>query len=205
MTISKHLQEICQDAAEKVGISYDLEKNLLWDSEARLLLELSTHHAHEGVVIEIGTYRGYSACLMGMVRKLADGMEVYTVDQSQWLSADALLTRDRIGRLGLRDTVHCINLSSGPASVQIVRTAIGEHTECSLLFIDGDHSENSVLHDVRTWLPMVAVDGLIVFHDRVRVSEVDAAIQKMLRTGEEPVASEQYLAAYTRDQFHESF
>ena len=203
MIVTERLEQACRDTARLVGIGYDYEKNLLWDQEAMLLMELAGIQSRDGVIVEIGTYRGYSACLMGGIRQALGGKPVYTVDQSPMDSEDAKLARSRIAALGLQDHVFCINLPSDPATVHHLHTTIGWSERASLLFIDGDHTEEAVVNDATIWLPMVAGGGLVAFHDRVRLNTVDAAIGRLIRPDESPVAATLYLAAYMRDQFCE--
>ena len=74
----------------------------------------------------------------------------------------------------------------------------------TLLFIDGNHSEAAVTHDVQTWLPLVSELGLVAFHDCVRLKSVDSAIRNVIkpRQVEFPVSAALYTVVYMKNQFN---
>ena len=203
--LTKWEEEIVRQAKQRVGTGYDLSKNLIWDEEIDTLIGLSTYRQHEGYVVEIGTFRGYSAALMGIARWIGGGvLPLFTVDHHKMDSEDALAARTRIKAIGLWDRIILVNGPSGPDTFSIVRGCTGDRG-VSLLFIDGDHSEPAVLNDIRIWLPLVMEVGIVVFHDVGR-SEVDSALQKAIKPDQidTPFAYVKHLKAYMKVQFNAS-
>jgi len=49
----------------------------------------------------------------------------------------------------------------------------------SALFIDGNHSYDSVMSDIRDYVPKVVPDGVILFHDYHNFIEVKNAVDSM--------------------------
>jgi hypothetical protein len=54
--------------------------------------------------------------------------------------------------------------SHHPRTIRAVSELLGEQP-VNVLFVDGDHSYAGVRTDVASYLPFVAVDGLVVLHD----------------------------------------
>ena len=72
----------------------------------------------------------------------------------------------RVNALNLTDVVQVIRKTSEEA---MPINGIG------MLHIDGNHSEESSLHDVKKWVPLVQSGGVIVFDD-VTWGTTDAAV-----------------------------
>lgn len=146
--------------------------------EGRALYEAALRHLHGGVAVEIGTYCGKSAVLLGAAAA-ATGSVLYTVDhhhgseehQPGWEYHDAALVDPVSGRFdtlpalrrtldqaGLEDSVVAV---VGDSSV----AARGWRTPLELLFIDGGHSEAAARQDFDSWARWVAVGGALAIHD----------------------------------------
>ncbi len=113
--------------------------------------------------VEVGSYLGASTAFLGFAALHRAGT-VHAIDP--W-------TNDAMGAEGARDTwgefrrntepfTHFIVPHQGfSADVHARETAI----PCDLLFIDGDHSYDAVVTDLRCWLPSLKRGGVLAMHD----------------------------------------
>jgi predicted O-methyltransferase YrrM len=124
----------------------------------------------EGVIVEIGSYKGRSAVALA----LAGTSQVYCIDTFTDVTgrggeiypnsvADFLRN---IASAGLTDRVTPIVSTS-----KLAREGWGiDHNfpvafPIKLLFIDGDHAYESVKQDYELWSPLVVTGGWVIFHD----------------------------------------
>ena len=111
-------------------------------------------------VLEIGTFKGWSAITMAQAR---EDVKIITIDNYEGIPTENLCA-----------TVNEVNkniLGSG-CSKQILHFQVSSHDydnklkrKFDLLFIDGDHTFDGVKHDFEKFLPFVKDKGIILFHD----------------------------------------
>lgn len=122
-----------------------------------------------GTYVELGTFRGRSACLLGeSVSKLPDS-KLFTVDlfdqralSSKYKSKDVNTHKEVIELLktkGLDKHVEVIKADTITAASLFYPESI------VFLFIDADHSYEGVKADFEAWEEIVKRDGIIAFHD----------------------------------------
>lgn len=135
---------------------------LIGDEEYRLLYKLSKENKI-GPIVEIGSFTGLSTTALGYGSKNGKRFPVFSIDPHDidygmdGCEISTHFFRNMISH-GLLDVVRPIEtLSAVP--VKNWNYGIG------LLWIDGDHSYEGCRQDVNNWLPHVAVNGKIVFHD----------------------------------------
>jgi len=142
-------------------------------------------------VVEIGVYEGSSAVVL--CRVLRPDAELHLIDpfghhpdalRPGWAATEAA-TRRVVARAardhGPKVTWH-IAFSS-----EVART--WDRGPVDLVFVDGDHSEAGARADWELWSPLVAVDGVLLFHD-ARASRPDgiglpgptAVVDQLVRT-----------------------
>jgi predicted O-methyltransferase YrrM len=113
--------------------------------------------------IEVGSYLGASTAFLGFAA-LHRGGTVHAIDP--W-------TNDAMGAEGARDTwgefrrntesfAHFIVPHQGFSADVHARV---NTIPCDLLFIDGDHSYDAVVTDLRCWLPSLKRGGALAMHD----------------------------------------
>ena len=128
----------------------------------------------EGVIVEIGSYRGRSAIAMAK----DSIVPVYAIDPHNMMvdgmggsftSKDRAVFIENIFKAGVHEKVHIVNLESNHA-------AMGWSKPIGLLWIDGDHSFKQVKLDAVNWIPHVIKGGLIAFHD-CRYEDVAKALK----------------------------
>jgi predicted O-methyltransferase YrrM len=146
--------------------------------EGLALYETAATYAAVGPIAEVGTYCGKSTIYLAAAASAA-GQLVVTVDhhrgseeiQPGWEHHDPELVDPATGRMdslpffratlaaaGLEEHVVAVIGASADVS-KLWRAPLG------MLFIDGGHSETSVLTDYQGWAPWVAAGGALAFHD----------------------------------------
>ena len=72
--------------------------------------------------------------------------------------------------------------------IPIAKYSTDAYEECpdqiALIFIDGDHSYDGVMHDIEHYLPRVVPGGLVAFHDYWREEGVAQAVNELLQLSE---------------------
>lgn len=135
-----------------------------------------------GVVVEIGAYRGASTVALALGLRAAGRGHITSIDPH----------RDYTGVLGGRFSAQDHDAFSANLQAHGVASWVTHHCSTSaavagqwsgaidLLWIDGDHSYDGVAADLRDWLPFVADGGLVILDDHAPGSEVEAAVRDCL-------------------------
>lgn len=117
--------------------------------------------------IEIGSYCGKSAVLMALAKQYADSTEkVYCIDtfQSSNEELDGTGTMDEFF-----GNVHLLSVSNYVCAIQAdshdPETSLRVPLGASIVYIDGGHTHEACLADIRNWRRHVALDGVMLFHD----------------------------------------
>jgi len=143
--------------------------------EGYALYRLAADGPGLGAIVEIGSYCGLSTAYLAAGSKAAHREKVIAVDHflgspehqagGEW--ASAVLTRqgttfyrfcENLARLHLLQHVQAIQATSAEA-------ALAWKGPVRLLFIDAEHSYESVRTDFDNWQPFVVAGGLIALHD----------------------------------------
>jgi predicted O-methyltransferase YrrM len=153
-------------------------KGFMDDQETLRLYDLALEASARGPLLEIGSYCGRSAVIMGSACRKTGGV-LFSVDhhrgseeqQPDQAYFDPDLFDERQGRIdtfpffrqaleknGLEDTVVPIVCDSGIAGRMW-------STPLALVFIDGGHSFEAALADFLTWSPHIVEKGFLVIHD----------------------------------------
>jgi MMP 1-O-methyltransferase len=148
------------------------------EDEGVLLHAYATHAGVEGPVLEIGTYCGKSAILLGAAARVT-GSVAFTLDhhrgseenQAGWEHHDTSLVDPRTGRMDtlpvFRRTIADAGLEEDVVAVLGHSTAVARHwrTPLALLFIDGGHGHDPAHDDYEGWVPWVRSGGFLLIHD----------------------------------------
>ena len=153
-------------------------KGFMDEEEARRLYTLSLQAAETGPVLEIGSYCGKSAYIIGSAAKEKNSI-LYSVDHHRgseeqqpgeaYFDPDLFdpkskavntfpFFRNTLAKAGLEDTVIPIVATSQAAGKMW-------QTPLSLVFIDGGHSFEAAYSDYLTWACHIRSQGLLVIHD----------------------------------------
>ena len=132
--------------------------------------------AGPGTWLEIGTYCGKSTYLLGNAARVADARLV-TVDhhhgseenQPGWEWHDTSMVDPRSGRLDTLPSFRpVLDALDDVCTAVIARTQVVGRwwaTPVQLLFLDGNHTEETAQHDYRAFAPHVVPGGLLLVHD----------------------------------------
>jgi MMP 1-O-methyltransferase len=163
---------------DKFRLAAEAARGFMPADEGLALYETAATYAGVGPIAEVGTYCGKSTIYLAAAAREA-GQLVVTVDhhrgseeiQPGWEHHDAELVDQATGRMdslpffratlaaaGLEEHVVAVIGTSADVS-RLWRAPLG------LLFIDGGHSEASVVTDYEGWAPWVARGGALAFHD----------------------------------------
>jgi len=152
-------------------------KGFMPDDEAAALRDAAAQ-APVGVWLEIGTYCGKSTVHLGVIAREV-GAQLVTLDhhrgseenQPGWEWHDASLVDAHVGRLdtlpSLRHTLFDAGLEDTVDVVVGTTQRVGRWwtTPLTLLFLDGNHTEEVAQHDYVTFAPHVVQGGLLAVHD----------------------------------------
>lgn len=146
--------------------------------EGRTLYEAALRYLNGGVGVEIGTYCGKSALMLGAAAAQTDSV-LFTIDhhhgseehQAGWEFHDASLV-DEV--TGLFETLPIFRRTLDAAGIDDHVVAIvgkspvvarGWRSPLQFLFIDGGHTEAAAQRDFDGWVKWVAPGAALVIHD----------------------------------------
>jgi len=128
----------------------------LTDEEGEALYELARRCCGDGVIVEIGSWKGKSTVCLGLGSRAGNSVPVYAIDpHADYRFGDF---KTNVERAGIADLVRPIASLSQPAADEFVEPI-------ELLFVDGSHEYDLVLEDFEKWVPKVVDGGWVAFHD----------------------------------------
>jgi MMP 1-O-methyltransferase len=141
----------------------------LTDPEGECLYRLARHCTGEGVIVEIGSWKGRSTLWLGWGSKAGKRARVYAIDPHTGSSEHQ--ERDRhvhtleefkgnIAQAGLDEIVIPVVETSAAAARRFALPV-------ELIFIDGAHEYDLVRLDFESWFPKVLEGGIMAFHDTI--------------------------------------
>jgi predicted O-methyltransferase YrrM len=156
----------------------DAAKGFMPPAEAEALWDAAWAMAPHGVLLEVGTYCGKSACWLGGAAALRGG-QVVTVDhhrgseenQAGWEHHDPSLVDPELGLMDtvpfFRKTMHAAGLEDTVTAIIGRSTTVAAiwSTPLAMLFIDGGHAEEHAQNDYAGWARFVIPQGVLAIHD----------------------------------------
>lgn len=150
--------------------------------EAAMLFSYCEKVPDNSVLVELGTWKGASACIMSAAKEKS---KIFTIDNFRAdvyydrrgieIEQEIKKTRDNLKELGN------------------ITLLMGNNTDCAtwwnkelvinLLFIDSDHRYESVKLDIKDWLPFVIEGGFVLFHDYESHEGVLPAVDEFIEAG----------------------
>lgn len=154
-----------------------------FDDEEAAVYHALASKVQEGVVVELGVWKGRS--LAGILPVCAqNGNHVFAIDQWGTIAGD-LLTDDsntaildifktNLKLLGHESIVTIIQSDTSTAAQQF------EDGSVDLIFVDGDHSHEGVRKDLFAWIPKLKPEGVMFGHDYHWFEGVRTALAEVL-------------------------
>ena len=153
-------------------------KGFMPEDEGQALHDAGVAAAPLGPLLEIGTYCGKSALLLGAAAREADTV-VFTIDhhrgseenQSGWEHHDPDVVDPETGRM---DTLPFFRRAVTAAELEPYVVAVVGHsvpiarawaTPLGFCFVDGGHALEVAMADYEGWAPHVAAGGTLAIHD----------------------------------------
>ncbi len=132
---------------------------LLLEQDIKQLRYLASQ-VNDGIIVEIGTFRGLSATVMA--REMNGNSYLITMDNYE--------SRNKNEKSDLNDMIN--NLKNVGVKEKIIAVVSKSETfskfwnqQIDLLFIDGAHDYKSVSQDFNLWSKFIKNNGKVAFHD----------------------------------------
>lgn len=119
-------------------------------------------------IVEVGGFLGKSTCYLGnQIKAAGTGVRVLCVDPwpAYWMEEKKLkavetfdMWRANVKQSGWEDFIFPLRTTSAIAAT-IVKNGLGA------VYIDGDHTYESVRDDIKAWLPKIRKGGILAGHD----------------------------------------
>jgi predicted O-methyltransferase YrrM len=156
--------------------------------ELSLLYHLALHAPAQGRIVEIGSYLGRSTVVLARASADIGGPPVVAVDpHTAALGIDGRPPRDtkadflaNLATAGVADHVRLEHTTS----VEAAKSWAGDRIRME--FVDGWHTRDAVLEDVRSWAGWYAPDVCVVFDDFMVSEGVRQAVRELQARGELP-------------------
>lgn len=123
------------------------------------------------IVIETGTYKGFSTLMIASALKHNDLGHLYTIDLNDWNVID------ECRKFELDSFVTFIKSDSSVAIQGLLRTI----KKIDFLWLDADHTTQAVLNEVSAAMPGLKPGTLIAMHDTILFPEESLAIENLKR------------------------
>lgn len=134
--------------------------------EGNLLYNLSKNCSSKGVIVEIGSWKGYSTLWLAKGSKEGNNVPIYAIDPHTGASIHKEMYGEintyntfieNITKAGVKDIIKPLVMTSVEAEEQ------WKSRNIALLFIDGDHKVADV--DFKIWCSHLIDGGIVALHD----------------------------------------
>jgi MMP 1-O-methyltransferase len=151
-------------------------------TELSLLFHAALARPADGEIVEIGSYLGRSTIVLAAAARAAGAPPVVAVDPHTSAlgipGEEVVDTRqqflDNVGAAGFADHVLLRHMTSAQAAAEWDRGRV------RLLFVDGWHSREAVLEDVRAWAPHLGPEPTVIFDDFLSHAGVRRAVRELV-------------------------
>ena len=139
----------------------------LTEKEGRLLYRLAKNCRGRGAIVEIGSWKGRSTVWLGKGSMRGSRTKIYAIDphtgSSEHLKENGKVWtfeefKDNIKKAKVNQLIIPLVETSKKAAKNFSRPV-------ELIFIDGAHEYQAVLHDFELWFQKVIEGGVMAFHD----------------------------------------
>jgi predicted O-methyltransferase YrrM len=147
----------------------DIQKlpGMLSNTEVECLFHLGQFNDCQGVIVEIGSWKGKSTVALALGAAKVCDEKIYAIDPHLVMPEEGYLTDTKAEFLanlqtaGVADRVVPMIMTSAAA-------AQGWQKPVRLLWIDGDHRYASANLDFLLWEPHLVEGGILAMHDTIR-------------------------------------
>jgi len=119
------------------------------------------------VVLEIGTFCGYTACWLSRALQENGSGHLWIVDNFTFPPGSAEMVYQNLDRCGVADRVTILEKNS-----QEILWSVDVPTPIDFAFIDGDHAYDVCSSDVENCLKGLSPRGMICIHDVISTHDV---------------------------------
>ncbi len=146
-------------------------EGMLTEREGEFLYSLARNGPGEGVIVEIGSWKGKSTIWLAKGTQHANREQVYAIDHHQGSIEHREYFHEGYDSTESEFT-HNIQLAGVekwvvPLVMRSEKALEGWDIPVRFLWIDGDHEYESVKGDFLMWEPHLVDGGIIAFHDTV--------------------------------------
>lgn len=140
---------------------------MLTYAEVDCLFKLGQFSQCEGVIVEIGSWKGKSTAALALGAARAHNPTIYAIDPHKILPDEGYFEDTEseffanIKQVGVQNRVVSMIMTSEEA-------ACGWQEPIRLLWIDGDHRYESTQLDFSLWEPHLVEGGILAMHDTIR-------------------------------------
>lgn len=140
---------------------------MLTYAEVDCLFKLGQFNQRNGVIVEIGSWKGKSTVALARGASKTHGEKIYAIDPHSVLPEEGYLEDTKaeflanIKQAGIESRVVPLIMTSADA-------ARGWNKPIRLLWIDGDHRYESTKLDFTLWEPYLVEGGILAMHDTIR-------------------------------------
>ena len=153
-------------------------KGFMDEDEAKRLYTISLEASENGPILEIGSYCGKSAYIIGSACKLNEAI-LFSIDHHKGSEEqqpgeeyfDSDLYDYKLSKINtfpfFQETIAKTSLENTVVPIVASSTTAGKmwSTPVSMLFIDGGHSFEAAYNDYLTWAFHIKPEGFLVIHD----------------------------------------
>jgi len=155
----------------------------LTDYEGALLYNLAKNCSGQGVIVEIGSWKGRSTIWLAKGTQAGNKKaQVYAIDphtgtSKQQKKYGSVWTFDKF-----KENIHRTDVDD--IVIPIVKTsekaAVAFKKPVELIFIDGAHEYEMVKRDIELWFPKVIDGGIMAFHDTTWKTGPKKAVEELV-------------------------
>jgi MMP 1-O-methyltransferase len=140
---------------------------MLTPAEVDCLFQLGQFNQRQGVIVEIGSWKGKSTVALARGSAKKTDENIYAIDPHSILPEERYFEDTKseflanVARAGIKDRVIPMIMTSQEA-------AKGWNRPIRLLWIDGDHRYEPAKLDFTLWEPFLVEGGILALHDTIR-------------------------------------
>lgn len=142
----------------------------LTDAEAQYLYQAAKNCRGDGVIVEVGSWKGKSTIWLAKGSKAGNNVKIYAIDPHTGSSVH----RDKYGKVRTLDEFQANIKRANVADIIVPLVKTSQDAEqdwhgkpVELLWIDGDHDYEMVALDLTLWSQYLIEGGTIAFHDTI--------------------------------------